>query len=124
MDYIIVMPAQRWLPTRGPGVQPSRSSGPRPGHLRAGEPDAQADLRGGLRFFLADFSVPGTSTLDWSPSTSCSRRRPTRGASGSETEDFAGFTPGDVALIQRGTCLFEDESANAEAARRPAVILR
>jgi Zn-dependent M28 family amino/carboxypeptidase len=43
--------------------------------------------------------------------------------SGCEAADFAGFTPGNIALIQRGTCLFADKVANAEAAGASAVII-
>ena len=43
--------------------------------------------------------------------------------SGCEASDFAGFTPGNVALIQRGTCTFRLKSLNAEAAGASAVII-
>ena len=36
--------------------------------------------------------------------------------SGCEAADFAGFTPGNIALIQRGTCTFEEKVANAQDA--------
>ncbi|GIG55563.1 M28 family metallopeptidase [Demequina activiva] len=36
--------------------------------------------------------------------------------SGCEPEDFADFTAGSIALLQRGTCAFGDKAANAEAA--------
>jgi Zn-dependent M28 family amino/carboxypeptidase len=36
--------------------------------------------------------------------------------SGCEASDFAGFTPGNIALIQRGTCTFELKGENAAAA--------
>jgi PA domain/PEP-CTERM motif len=36
--------------------------------------------------------------------------------SGCEATDFAGFTPGSIALMQRGTCSFDDKAANAAAA--------
>jgi Zn-dependent M28 family amino/carboxypeptidase len=40
-----------------------------------------------------------------------------------EPEDFAGFTAGNIALVQRGTCTFETKAANAEAAGASAVIV-
>lgn len=43
--------------------------------------------------------------------------------SGCEPEDFAAFVPGNVALVQRGTCSFFDKAANAEAAGASAVIV-
>jgi Zn-dependent M28 family amino/carboxypeptidase len=43
--------------------------------------------------------------------------------SGCETADFAGFTAGNIALIQRGTCTFEIKVANAVAAGATAVII-
>ena len=43
--------------------------------------------------------------------------------SGCEAADFAGFTAGNIALIQRGTCLFADKVANATAAGAIAVVI-
>jgi Zn-dependent M28 family amino/carboxypeptidase len=43
--------------------------------------------------------------------------------SGCEVADFAGFVPGNVALIQRGTCTFEAKVDNAKAAGAIAVII-
>lgn len=43
--------------------------------------------------------------------------------SGCEPEDFASFVPGNVALVQRGTCSFRDKALNAEAAGASAVIV-
>lgn len=43
--------------------------------------------------------------------------------SGCEAPDFAGFTAGNIALIQRGTCGFGDKAANATAAGASAVII-
>ena len=43
--------------------------------------------------------------------------------SGCEAADFAGFTPGSIALIQRGTCPFGDKAKNAKAAGAAAVII-
>jgi Zn-dependent M28 family amino/carboxypeptidase len=42
---------------------------------------------------------------------------------GCETGDFAGFTAGNVALIQRGTCFFIDKVNNALAAGASAVVI-
>lgn len=52
--------------------------------------------------------VPATST----PSS----------ASGCSPSDFADFTPGNIALIQRGACTFGTKAANAEAAGATGVV--
>jgi len=44
-------------------------------------------------------------------------------ASGCSSSDFAGFTPGNIALIQRGTCTAADKVANAQAAGAVGVII-
>ncbi|RJL22713.1 M28 family metallopeptidase [Bailinhaonella thermotolerans] len=43
--------------------------------------------------------------------------------SGCEASDFAGFTPGNIALIQRGTCTFQVKAENAQAAGAAGVII-
>lgn len=43
--------------------------------------------------------------------------------SGCEPEDFTGFVPGNIALIQRGTCTFAQKALNAEAAEAAGVII-
>ena len=43
--------------------------------------------------------------------------------SGCEAEDFAGFTAGNIALIQRGSCNFLVKAENAEAAGAVGVLL-
>jgi hypothetical protein len=44
-------------------------------------------------------------------------------ASGCDPADFAGFAPGHIALIQRGTCTFATKATNAEAAGASGVII-
>jgi Zn-dependent M28 family amino/carboxypeptidase len=44
-------------------------------------------------------------------------------ANGCLAADFAGFTPGNIALIQRGTCTFQEKAENAAAAGASAVII-
>jgi Zn-dependent M28 family amino/carboxypeptidase len=49
---------------------------------------------------------------------------PTGGStSGCEAEDFASFTAGNIALIQRGTCTFRQKAENAFAAGAVGVII-
>ncbi|MCP8687356.1 M20/M25/M40 family metallo-hydrolase [Marinobacterium sedimentorum] len=43
--------------------------------------------------------------------------------SGCEAADFAGFTPGNIALIQRGSCTFLLKAQNAEAAGASGVVI-
>jgi Zn-dependent M28 family amino/carboxypeptidase len=43
--------------------------------------------------------------------------------SGCEASDFAGFTAGNIALVQRGTCTFGEKVANATAAGASAVLI-
>ncbi len=43
--------------------------------------------------------------------------------SGCESADFAGFTRGNIALLQRGTCPFAVKAANAEAAGASAALV-
>jgi Zn-dependent M28 family amino/carboxypeptidase len=43
--------------------------------------------------------------------------------SGCEAADFAGFPAGNIALIQRGTCTFEDKAENAAAAGATGMIV-
>ncbi len=44
-------------------------------------------------------------------------------ASGCAASDFTGFTAGNIALIQRGTCTFAEKVANAEAAGASGVVI-
>jgi Zn-dependent M28 family amino/carboxypeptidase len=49
---------------------------------------------------------------------------PTGGStSGCEATDFAGFVPGNIALIQRGTCTFAAKAVNAQAAGAVGVVI-
>jgi hypothetical protein len=43
--------------------------------------------------------------------------------SGCQAADFAGFVPGSIALLQRGTCTFELKAINAYSAGASAVII-
>jgi Zn-dependent M28 family amino/carboxypeptidase len=43
--------------------------------------------------------------------------------SGCEAADFAGFTRGNIALVQRGTCTFHDKALNAQNAGASAVVV-
>lgn len=79
----------------------------------------------GEDFFTAEYSGSGdvTATLEAvdlilppGPTASTSN-------SGCETEDFADFTAGNIALVQRGTCDFSVKAANAFDAGAVGVII-
>ncbi len=48
---------------------------------------------------------------------------PSSNTSGCEDSDFANFTAGNVALLQRGTCPFGDKAVNAQEAGASAVLI-
>jgi Zn-dependent M28 family amino/carboxypeptidase len=48
---------------------------------------------------------------------------PNGSTSGCEPEDFAGFVPGNIALLQRGTCAYVLKAANAQQAGASGIIL-
>lgn len=48
---------------------------------------------------------------------------PNTSTSGCEPADFAGFTAGNIALVQRGTCAFRQKADNAAAAGAAALIV-
>ena len=48
---------------------------------------------------------------------------PSTSNSGCEAADFAGFTAGSIALMQRGTCSFAAKAANAQAAGAVAAVI-
>jgi Zn-dependent M28 family amino/carboxypeptidase len=48
---------------------------------------------------------------------------PSSSSAGCAAGDFAGFTPGNIALIQRGTCSFHDKALNAQNAGAVAVLI-
>lgn len=70
----------------------------------SGSGDVTAVLQG-----VADNVIPPTETSSSN--------------AGCEAADFAGFVAGNIALIQRGTCTFEQKVANAAAAGAVAAII-
>ncbi|MFC0865411.1 M28 family metallopeptidase [Sphaerimonospora cavernae] len=48
---------------------------------------------------------------------------PNSSTSGCEAADFAGFTKGSIALMQRGTCSFQEKAENAQAAGAAGAII-
>lgn len=76
-------------------------------------------------FFTMDYSGTGDVTATVQAVDLVLPPGPTANTStsGCEAADFAGFTPGNIALIQRGTCGFAVKAANAEAAGASGVIV-
>ncbi|KJK48551.1 hypothetical protein UK23_16860 [Lentzea aerocolonigenes] len=71
------------------------------------EPRAEGDVTGTLQ--AVDLVLPPGANANTS-------------SSGCDAADFAGFVPGHIALIQRGTCNFTVKAFNAQAAGAAAVI--
>ncbi len=72
--------------------------------------------------YVAEGSGEGDVTASVSP-VDLALDPPRDSTSGCEAEDFAGFTPGHIALVQRGTCAFGLKAENAEAAGASAVLI-
>jgi Zn-dependent M28 family amino/carboxypeptidase len=78
----------------------------------------------GTDYFTADFSGSGDVTGALTPVDLTLPPTPEPSStSGCEPEDFAGFTAGDVALVQRGSCDFAVKVANADAAGAVGVVI-
>jgi len=73
-------------------------------------------------FATMDFSGSGDVTAS-TQGVDLALADPATSTSGCEAADFRGFTAGNVALIQRGTCTFFDKASNAEAAGASAVVV-
>ncbi len=79
----------------------------------------------GSDFFAAEFSPDAdvTGTLQAVDLVLPPSPEPNGSTSGCEPEDFAGFTAGNIALLQRGTCTFVVKAENAAAAGASGVVL-
>ncbi len=80
----------------------------------------------GTDYFLADFSGSGDVTELLQPTNDLvlpPGPDPSTSNAGCEPEDFSEFDAGNIALIQRGTCFFEDKVANAIDAGAVGVVL-
>jgi Zn-dependent M28 family amino/carboxypeptidase len=66
-------------------------------------------------WFVARLSGGGTLTAALEP--------PAGSSSGCAPGDFAGFARGHIALLERGTCTFDAQVANAQAAGARAIVL-
>jgi Zn-dependent M28 family amino/carboxypeptidase len=78
----------------------------------------------GTDFFTMEYSGSGDITAPVQGVDLTLPPSPTPSStSGCEATDFAGFTAGNIALIQRGTCTFREKAENADAAGASAVII-
>lgn len=79
----------------------------------------------GEDFFTAEYSGSGTPTAPLEAVDLVLPPGPTASSSssGCETEDFADFTAGNIALVQRGTCDFSVKAHNAAVAGAVGVII-
>ena len=79
----------------------------------------------GTDFFTMTYSGPGdvTATVQAVDLVLPPGPVANTSTSGCEASDFGGFTPGNVALMQRGTCPFGQKAANAQAAGAVAVVI-
>ncbi len=76
----------------------------------------------GVDFYPMDFSGEGDITAPVTP-VDVNLEGDRASTSGCEESDFDGFTPGDIALIQRGSCDFSVKADNAAAAGAVGVII-
>ncbi|MEO8261016.1 MAG: M28 family metallopeptidase [Pseudolysinimonas sp.] len=74
------------------------------------------------QFYPMDYSGEGTTDALLQP-VDINLEGDRASSSGCEPEDFADFTAGNVALMQRGTCAFADKAVNAEAAGASGVVI-
>ncbi len=81
---------------------------------------------GNVSYETASFTFSGSGDVT-APATLVDVQIPPTPApsstSGCEESDFLGFTPGNIAVLQRGTCTFAVKAANAEAAQASAVVI-
>ena len=74
--------------------------------------------------FVMEYSGDGDVTAEVTPvDLTLSPTAAPSSTSGCEASDFDGFTAGNIALIQRGTCTFRQKADNAVAAGASAVII-
>ena len=76
----------------------------------------------GTDFSAMSYSGPGEVTAALTP-VDINLGGNRASTSGCEPEDFAGFTAGNIALLQRGTCSFEIKVDNAAAAGAAAAVV-
>ena len=92
-----------------------------PAHLERVSPTATTYTEG-VDFTTMEYSGAGDLTGTVQP-VDIMLAMPRSSTSGCEAADFAGFVPGNIALIQRGTCTYAQKAANAADAGAVGVII-
>ncbi len=72
---------------------------------------------------VAVMTYSGSGTVTATVQAVGTTGEPAASTSGCQAEDFAGFVPGNIALLQRGTCSFGTKAAHAQAAGASAVLI-
>lgn len=85
-----------------------------------GEPNSSADFHVATSSGNGDVTASIQATVDVVIPPG---EFPNSNTSGCEADDFSGFTPGNIALIQRGTCTFRQKVHNAIDAGAAGVVL-
>jgi Zn-dependent M28 family amino/carboxypeptidase len=95
-----------------------------PPPTRTYEPDDD-DNPDDVEFATMSYSASGDSEADLTPIDVNLDPTPENrtSTSGCEDADFADFTAGDIALIQRGTCTFYEKALNAQEAGASGVVI-
>lgn len=88
----------------------------------AGEPDAFTPPREALRTLASSGSGDVTAPVQ-AVDLALSEEPLQTSTSGCEAEDFAGFTPGHIALVRRGTCPFQTKAELAQAAGAAGLVI-
>ena len=97
-----------------------RKTGPASFARTSDDPDTT--FTEGEDYNVLDYSGDGTAT-GAVQAVDVNFADPSTITSGCEAADFATFTAGNIALLQRGTCPFGDKVANAEAAGATGAIV-
>lgn len=77
----------------------------------------------GQNFATMEYSGSGNVTATVQAVDTDAQPNPGTSTSGCETADFGGFTGGNIALMQRGTCPFAQKAENAENAGAAAALI-
>jgi Zn-dependent M28 family amino/carboxypeptidase len=89
---------------------------------RPGEPDSVTPPREALRTLASSGSGDVTAPVQ-AVDLGLGEEPLQTSTSGCEREDFAGFTPGSIALVRRGTCPFQTKAELAQAAGAAGLVI-
>jgi Zn-dependent M28 family amino/carboxypeptidase len=97
-----------------------RETGPSSFSRTSDDPDTEFEE--GTEYDVFDYSGSGTAAAPLQ-AVDINTTDPSTITSGCEDADFAGFTAGNVALMQRGTCTFGEKVVNAQEAGASGAII-